>query len=213
MSFFSSLKDIVDIVSKGAEIKDDIADTINKGKQAIGKETEDKEAKSKIALSSVTHHLQWTNIGEDDSEYRIEYNVDSAFKEYDTHAAEATMSCLYSPDKDPYTISDSELAMSPYIAVFSDDCVYCRTDEYKKTGSIKDAMEFATVNDSRFLFKAKVQNGNEVIYFYGFDSCDGYWANQGLGIAYHKSFLGTEDEKKLMRVLDDVAASYSEVRL
>lgn len=50
------------------------------------------------------------------------------------------------------------------------------------------------------------------MYFYGLDRCDGFWENNGLCMVYPKRYVGTENEKKLMRVLDEVAESYREER-
>ncbi len=50
-----------------------------------------------------------------------------------------------------------------------------------------------------------------MMYFYGLDRCDGSWENNGVCIVYQNEFVGTENEKKLMAVLDEVAESYSEI--
>ena len=49
-------------------------------------------------------------------------------------------------------------------------------------------------------------------YFYGIDRCDGFWLNNGICIVYPKSYVGTEDERKAMQVLDVVANSYVEIK-
>lgn len=48
------------------------------------------------------------------------------------------------------------------------------------------------------------------MYFYGLDRCDGAWENSGLCMVYPKAYVGTEDEAKLMQILDAAAASYRE---
>ena len=54
---------------------------------------------------------------------------------------------------------------------------------------------------------------NDVMYLYGLDRCGGYWENSGLCIIYPKEYVGTENEIKLMEVLDEAAESYSEERI
>ena len=51
------------------------------------------------------------------------------------------------------------------------------------------------------------------MYFYGMDRCQGFWENNGLCIVYPKSYVGTENEKKMMAVLDEVAESYCEKKI
>ena len=48
------------------------------------------------------------------------------------------------------------------------------------------------------------------MYFYGLDRCDGFWENNGLCMVYPQKYAGTDDEKRLMGVLDEVAATYKE---
>lgn len=51
------------------------------------------------------------------------------------------------------------------------------------------------------------------MYFYGMDCCGGSNENQGLCLVYSKGLAGTENEKKLMAVLDEAAVSYREERI
>lgn len=51
------------------------------------------------------------------------------------------------------------------------------------------------------------------MYFYGLDRCDGAWENNGLCMVYQKVYMGTENERRLMQVLDEAAGSYREERI
>ena len=53
----------------------------------------------------------------------------------------------------------------------------------------------------------------DMVYFYGVDRCDGYWENNGLCMVYQKEYVGTENERTLMRILDEAAESYCEIRV
>lgn len=51
-----------------------------------------------------------------------------------------------------------------------------------------------------------------MMYFYGMDRCDSFWENNGFCIVYPKKYVGTENEKRLMNVLDEAAESHREER-
>ena len=42
------------------------------------------------------------------------------------------------------------------------------------------------------------------------DRCDGIWENNGLCMVYPKEYAGTENERKLLQVLEEAAESYLE---
>ena len=46
-----------------------------------------------------------------------------------------------------------------------------------------------------------------MMYFYGFDRCNGFWENNGLCLVYPKAYVNTENELKLIGILDEVARS------
>lgn len=48
------------------------------------------------------------------------------------------------------------------------------------------------------------------MYFYGFEREEGCWMQAGLCLVYPKEYAGTENEKKLMDVLDEAAKSFKD---
>ena len=160
-----------------------------------------------IRLLQTLHTVADTDSGADDAEYRISFSVDCAFRKAKSHAAEVMMLCTYAPDAEYGTEGDS-----PYLAVQCDDAVYEAVESYKETGSFDGASELTPLS-GQFLFKAKMEYFGEMMYFYALDRCGGFWENNALCMVYPKEYAGTENEQRLMRVLDAAAASYREERI
>ena len=156
-----------------------------------------------IILTNITEVISTEEFGEDFL-YELSFSVDSSFQEAESHAAECVMLCTYAPGEDEGREGDI-----PYIAVLRDDYVYHAVESYKKTRKIPEAKELTPLS-GRFLFKAKIDYYGDLMYFYGFDSCDGIGENHGLCLIYPKEYAGTENEKILMRLLDKTADSYKE---
>lgn len=156
-----------------------------------------------IRLLPSTHIAEAEEFANDDM-YTISFEINDSFKETRSHAAEIIMLNTYAPDTEY-----GEEGSLPYIAIQTDDAVYTPVEEFKKTGTFKGAIEITPLG-GKFYFKAKKEYYRDIMYFYGFDRCDGYWENNGLCVVYPKSYMGTESETALMRALDAVAASYSE---
>ena len=97
----------------------------------------------------------------------------------------------------------------PYLAVQMDDEVYCAVEEFKENGTFTGAMEITPLSGN-FYFKGKMEYYGDIMYFYGMDRFGGSWENNGLCLVYPKGYAGTENEQKLMRVLDEAAESYRE---
>lgn len=140
----------------------------------------------------------------DDREYRISFRVNDAFKEAKSHAGEVEMLYTYAPE-DEY----GREGTFPYMAIQFDDDVYNPVEEFKETGTFTGALEITPLS-GRFYFKAKMEYYEYIMYFYGMDRCDGFWENNGLCMVYPKAYSGTENEKKLMDILDEAADSYNE---
>lgn len=160
-----------------------------------------------IALAPSSHIVKDEIYGDDDSRYLLSFKVNDAFKEAKSHAGEVEMLSTYAP-ADEY---GTEGAV-PYMAIQVDDEVYCAVEEFKEKGTFTGALEITKLS-GKFYFKAKMEYYNDVMYFYGMDRCDGFWENSGLCIVYPKVYAGTENEIKLMGVLDEAAESYREERI
>ncbi len=160
-----------------------------------------------IVLLPTSHIVEDEEYGDNDIKYHISFTINDAFKEAKSHAAEVMMLNTYAPDKE----YGEESAM-PYVAIQIDDDVYCAVEEFKETGSFDGAMDLTPLS-GKFFFKAKKEYYGDMMYFYALDRCDGFWEHNGLCLVYPKSYMGTEDEAKLMHILDDVAASYTESKM
>lgn len=157
-----------------------------------------------IVLASSSHIVEDEIYGDEDSKYLISFQVNDAFKEAKSHAGEADMLSTYAPEEEYGT----EGAV-PYLAVQMDDEVYCAVEEFKEKGTFTGAMEITPLSGN-FYFKGKMEYYGDIMYFYGLDRSGGFWENNGLCMVYPKEYAGTENEQKLMRVLDEAAESYRE---
>lgn len=160
-----------------------------------------------IVLAPSSHTVKDEIYGDEDSKYLISFQVNDAFKEAKSHAAEAEMLSTYAPEEEYGT----EGAV-PYLAVQMDDEVYCAVEEFKEKGTFTGAMEVTSLS-GHFYFKGKMEYFGDIMYFYGMDRVDGFWENNGLCLVYPKAYAGTENEQKLMRVLDEAAESYREEKI
>lgn len=86
--------------------------------------------------------------------------------------------------------------------------------ECKNGGTPEDALMFLRVSDlgEKFYFKAKIQSGENIVYFYALDKGIN-WDNNYIGVWYNTDVLGTPLEKKLMAAVDEAAATYKETVL
>lgn len=149
-----------------------------------------------IDLSEEVHTIfhEYTGYG---------YVVNKSFKIAKSHAAEVDLLCTYAPKEDFGREGDI-----PYIAVQMDDEVYCAIEEYKENGTVEDVIYIEPL-EGIFLFKAKKEYYGDIMYFYGFElENEEYWDKAGLCLVYPKEYVGTENEKKLMDVLDKAANSF-----
>lgn len=175
------------------------AGTAEKNVREIGKDIE-----KNIVLASSSHTVEDVFYGDGDSTYWVSFKVNDAFKETKSHAGEVDVLNTYAPE-DEY----GQEGNFPYLAIQSDDAVYSAVEEFKANGTVTGALDMTKLS-GKFYFKAKINYYGYIMYFYGMDCCDGYWENSGLCMVYPKEYAGTENEMKLMKVLDEAAESYCE---
>ena len=162
-----------------------------------------------IVLAASSHMVE-DEIYVDETEkgdyivYRISFQINDSFKEAKSHAGEVEMLNTYAPESEY-----GEEGSFPYLAIQIDDPVYMAVEEFKEKGTFTGAMEITPLS-GKFYFKAKMDYYGYIMYFYGMDRCDGYWENNGLCMVYPKAYAGTENELRLMQVLDEAAESYRE---
>lgn len=159
---------------------------------------------TEIVLASASHLVEDVEYGDGDSRYRISFQVNDAFKEAESHAGEVEMLSTYAPEEEY-----GQEGTFPYLAIQLDDEVYTAVEEFKQTGTFTGAIEITPLS-GKYYFKAKREYYEYIMYFYGMDRCDGFWENNGLCMVYPKMYVGTENEVRLMRVLDEAAESYRE---
>lgn len=159
-----------------------------------------------MVLADTFHMAEDEIYGDNDVKYLVSFRVNDAFQEAKSHAGEVEMLHTYAPNE-----KHGKEGACPYLAIQSDDDVYDAVEEFKETGTFTGAMEITPLS-GRFYFKARMEYYEYMMYFYGMDRCEGTWENTGLCMVYPKAWAGTEDERKLMRVLDEAAESYREVK-
>ena len=157
-----------------------------------------------IVLSSSSHIVEDDVYGNGDSVYHVSFQLNDTFKEAKSHVGEIELLNTYAP-ADEY----GQEGTYPYLAIQLDDAVYRAVAEFKKSGTFTGALDITPL-EGKFYFKAKMNYYQHMMYFYGLDRCDGFWENNGLCIVYPKSYAGTENEIRLMQVLDKAAESYQE---
>lgn len=207
---------IAKIVGLSDEILDNVENivesTISKASSEISENVSANDApenikkENDIILASSFHIVEDEVYGDDDSRYLISFKVNDAFKEAKSHAGEVEMLNTYAP-ADEY----GEEGAFPYLAIQLDDEIYSAVEEFKENGTFTGAIEIERLS-GKFYFKAKMEYYEYMMYIYGMDRCDGFWENNGLCMVYPKAYAGTENEKKLMHILDEVADSYYEER-
>ncbi len=149
-----------------------------------------------IELSDEVHTIYDESIG-------YGYVVNKAFKPAKSHAAEVELLCTYAPNSEYGSEGNC-----PYIAVQVDDDVYCAVEEYKENQTFEDAISIEPL-DGQFMFRAKRKYYEYMMYFYGFELEDHeLWDKAGLCLVYPKVYVGTEDEEKMMHILDEAAKSF-----
>ncbi|MGN0494947.1 MAG: hypothetical protein ACI4GW_01845 [Lachnospiraceae bacterium] len=185
---------------------DKIGDIIKIADKAVNNVEDKVETTENIVIASSYHTVKDDFYGDGDSKYIISFQLNDSFKEAQSHAGEVEMLNTYAPF-DEY----GEEGTYPYVAMQLDDKVYDAVSEFKEKGTFTGGIEIIPLTN-HFYFKAKMEYYGYMMYFYGLDRCDGSWENNGLCIVYPKKYVGTENERVLMNVLDEAAESYSEER-
>lgn len=162
-----------------------------------------------IVLAPTSHTVEDEIYGDETDSgdyivYHVSFQVNDSFRETKSHAGEVEMLHTYAPGSEY-----GEEGSYPYLAIQVDDSVYMAVEEFKEKGTITGALEMTPLS-GKFYFKAKIEYYGDMMYFYGLDRCDGYWENSGLCMVYPKTYVGTENESKLMQILDEAAESYRE---
>lgn len=203
MGLFDGLKKVVDqLESVARDTIDDVTGTVNKAMDDHKNNTG-----GRFQLSGSKHWVEQTGYCDDDSEYEMKFFIDKAFENVDSCACEIEMVYVYAPNK-----QNIDETAKPYVAIFSENFAYQAVEEYKRGRTVSGATDLTPLN-GRFYFKAKKEYHGDMIYFYGLDRFNGFWQNNALGVVYPKSYVGTIDEMKVMKMLDEVAESYTETKI
>ena len=162
----------------------------------------------KVMLAKTSHLIE-----AEFDEVNISFMVNDSFIHMESHAMEVPIIEVYAPGCDPEYPGDGITeATVPNICILCEDVAYEACESFKETGAVPDAIEFRAVNGI-FKFCAKLPYYDDlIVYMYGFDMADGAWENAALCVIYPKEYADTDDEKRLMAVLDAAAASYKETR-
>ena len=179
-------------------------------------ETAPKKEIKQIVLANESHRIE---------ENGYYYDVDKSFRAAKSHAGEADLLSTYAHGREYGAEGDL-----PYIARQVDDDVYCpideflecarkyadkvaslnKNDEFLESGTVADAAEITPL-EGKWLFKAKKACSYGMMYFYAFSSKDKELGHSALCMVYPAEYVGTENEAKLMSVLDAAAESFGTV--
>lgn len=183
---------------------------LSKAAKNIGTTKSNKGNTEETIILAPSSHTAEDEIYGDETEsgdyivYQISFQVNDSFRETQSHAGEVEMLHTYAPGSEY-----GEEGSCPYLAMQVDDSVYMAVEEFKEKGTVTGALELTPLS-GKFYFKAKIDYYGDIMYFYGLDRCNGSWENSGLCMVYPKAYAGTENEARLMQVLDEAAASYRE---
>ena len=153
----------------------------------------------KIELMS-TYHID----SDDFVGVEISFKVNDAFRHAESHS-EAELLSTYERDED-----DEEYGVEgsvPCMCLSYENVIYRACDEFRENGTAEGLISLTPLSGN-FLFKAKADFYDDcIIYFYAFRREDWLFDHGGICMVYQKEYAGTEDEEKLMKVLDDAAES------
>ena len=159
----------------------------------------------KVILAPTSHLVE-----DEFDEVSISFKVNDSFVHVESHAMEVPIVEVYAPGCDP-EYDDINEATFPSISLLCDEVAYEACESFKEIGDIPGAIECQALKGI-FKFCAKLPYDNELlIYMYGFDMADGALENTALCVIYPKEYEGTNDEKRLIAVLDESAKSYREI--
>ncbi len=161
--------------------------------------SEKKPLYDKIILSGVKHTIE-------DDIWEVAYEIDDTFKQTRSHSAEVEALSVYAYERDDWTEADN-----PSVSILTDDLVIEAIEEYQEKGTVEKALKLEPA-DGMFLFKAVMEYYDQMLYFYAFEmDRDGDNWQLCLCMYYPKEYVNTENEKMLMQVLDEAAASFRRI--
>ncbi len=144
---------------------------------------------------------------EDDYFDGASFEVNESFVRFWSHSMEVPVLFVYAPGSEEDTLPDDvDETTIPAIAIMTDDEIGAY-EEFKSSGNISNALVFERLN-RKFLFRGKTKYFGEMMYFYGFDITDDGWENMLLCIRYPMELVDTEDERRLMEILDHAAVTF-----
>ncbi|MDE6592341.1 MAG: hypothetical protein K2K57_04670 [Oscillospiraceae bacterium] len=146
---------------------------------------------------------EWDTDG--DKEYDVEYSfmISSDFVQMKSHAAEADLVLVYSPDN-----PEPEGIDMPYIFVSTGDGrVFELGEKFRETGKTEGFIQ--KLSEGKFRFKCLADYYGDIIYLYGGD-LGKTWESCGIGVVYPKALKGTPTEKILHSALDYAVNTYEE---
>ena len=176
---------------------------VNSTKNEIRDVQKDNKKLPEIIVASGSHICEEDWDGEN-KVYHISFLVNDSFRPAKSHAAEVTALSTYSPGSE-YGSEEDDI----YICIMIDAGEYDVIDDFKEKGTVEGASYFQKLT-GQFLFKARIKYYDSLMYFYALNMCDGFWDYSILAVSYPMEYDGTEDEQKLIKILDQAAESYKE---
>ena len=149
--------------------------------------------KNKIKLTKEKHVITDDAAG-------FEYEIDTSFKQIRSNAMEVEALAVYASEGRENKHSDV-----PCVMVLTDSGIYEAIETYNEKG-LSEGMKPA---NGMFLYKTLTEYYGDQLYYYAFEK-DNKNSKEKLGLCmeYPKEYVGTDDEKVLMKVLDEVAESF-----
>lgn len=162
-----------------------------------------------IEISGASHSVEQRFKDLDGNMYRRIFQIDNNFCEFKSTEWAEMLLHLYAPG---YGTKEKRMAHENSFPRFAmlpcDEEVGKAIREFSSKRKIKGGIELVPLTGI-FLFKAKKEYHGNMMYFYA----GGVVENVGLCMIYPLSYVGTENEKKLMNILDTAADSYREEKL
>ena len=162
-----------------------------------------------IEISGASHPVEKCFKDLDGNMYRRTFQIDNSFCEFKSTEWAEMLLHLYAPGYDTKEKRMAHENSFPRFAMLPcDEEVGKAIREFSSKRKIKGGIELVPLTGI-FLFKAKKEYHGNMMFFYA----GGIVENVGLCMTYPLSYVGTENEKKLMNILDTAAESYREEKL
>ena len=162
-----------------------------------------------IVLNGTTHKAETPYFNKPQCpRYLVSFDIDTAFHRY--IGIKSATHYVYSPDYDPTKDKGSlKDDMLPAVMILYDEKLERVVNSCIKKGSCKGVTDIVPMN-GYFDFKAKMEYKGDLMYFYSVNLCAGELSHFLLTVIYPKSYENTENERKLMDLLDMAANTFSE---